>query len=99
MTSFFVSAISPWLVLMKDHWEPLNEKGVAVVYVGSNSIISLKLFVSPTFIYILCFSPGGQGRLWQQWYYSWDVLIFLKIKCIEKNLYHISNNLLVLLVF
>ena len=78
MSSFFVVlVISPFLVLIEDHWKALNEKSVAVAYVGTKSVISPEIVVPLTYIYIcvcvcvciyiyiLYFSPGGQGRLWQ----------------------------------
>ena len=75
MSSFFVElVISPLLVLIEDHWKALNEKGVAVAYVGTKSVISPEIVCSSNFyiyiyiyIYILYFSPG-QGRLWQLCY-------------------------------
>ena len=57
---FFVLVVSPLLVLMEDQWKALNEKGVAVSYVGTKSVISPEIVcISNFYIYPI-----------QRWFFS-----------------------------
>ena len=75
---FFVLVISPLLVLMEDQWKALNEKGVAVAYVGTKSVISPEIVrISNFYIYIsYIFQPRRTRKIMTNNDISLKFLIF-----------------------